>query len=143
MTRFVLSILALFGTAIFLFALEGGRLLSLVVLTPILIISLMPAFAVLAVWSVRDWAGAWKDAFAKGRSPSASRSAALWAFYEKACYATGIVGLMLGTIIILSSLSDASTLGPAFAVGLVSTTYAVLFGLVARILKARVERTGV
>jgi hypothetical protein len=141
MLRFILSTLALFGTAIFAFVFEGGQPLDLFLPSPLIIAVCVTGFAVLAVWSARDWGRAWKDAFAKAPgSPSAGTSAALWAFYEKACYAAGVVGFLLGLNIIGTSVPENSMLARSLAVNCVTPILAILFAMVARILRARVER---
>jgi flagellar motor component MotA len=147
MLRFILSTLALIGTALFLFVLEGGRPVSLVMFSSLMLCILIPAFAVLAVWSLREWGRAWKDAFSAlgGRGgqaePDRADSLALWAFYEKACYAAAVIGPILGAIIMLSSLSTLDRLGPPLAAGLTTPLYSILLGMMARILRARVARS--
>jgi len=84
MLRFIASTLALFATFAAVVMLEGGSLQSFIFYSPLIIVALAPAFAVLAVWSLGDWGRAWKDAFAKSPSGSAVDSAGLWAFYERA-----------------------------------------------------------
>jgi hypothetical protein len=140
MSRFILSSLFLFASAIFAFFFEGGTLTDLVLPSPIILVACIAGFAVLAVWSIKDWGRAWKDAFLKdGTSSSTPTSIALWAFYEKACYSAGVVGLLLGVNIIFANMSESSEI--LRSIGIVQTTpiLAVLFGLVARILRARVE----
>ena len=56
------------------------------------------------------------------------------------CYLSSVVGFILGLVLILSNLSDISTIGRPLAVGLMTPVYAILFGVVARILRARVEK---
>jgi flagellar motor component MotA len=142
MARFLFGTLAIVATFVFLFLFEGGNLPSLLMLSPFLIVILVPAFAVLAVWSLEDWGRAWRDGFARGDADRAPDSAELWAFYERMCYLSSIVGFILGLVIILSNLGDLSTIGRPLAVGLMTPVYAILFGIVARILRARVERAG-
>ncbi len=140
MIRFVLSTLALIASIVSVILFEGGSLPSYFVVSAFLIVALIPLFAVLAVWSLKDWGRAWRDAFAAGAgASSAAVSAKLWSFYEKSNYAAGLVGSLLGIITILSRLNDPSRLGASLAVALTAPTYAILLGLVARILKARVE----
>jgi flagellar motor component MotA len=140
MLRFILSTLALFGTAIFAFIFEGGTFLDLFLPSPLIIVACVSGFAVLAVWSVKDWGRAWKDAFAKETGEaSAATSASLWAFYEKACYAAGVVGFLLGLNIIGTSIPDNGMLARSLAVNCVTPILAILFAMVARILRARVE----
>ena len=112
-----------------------------------MIVVCVPAFAVLAVWGFRDWGRAWKDAFAAGPTSSASAgistalsSAKLWDFYEKASYIAGIVGFILGLTIIGSNADVLAQLGRSFAVNCITPILAILFAMVARILKARVEK---
>ncbi len=140
MRRFILSTLALFFTAIFAFVFEGGEMMDLLLPSPLIIVGCVSGFAVLAVWSVKDWGGAWKDAFAKvpGGS-SATTSAALWSFYEKACYAAGVVGFLFGITIIGKNSGPMDKLGESIALNCITPILAILFGLVARILRARVE----
>jgi flagellar motor component MotA len=140
MIRFVLGTLASVGVIVFAILVEGGNLATYLILTPGFIALFLPFFASLAVWPLREWLGAWKDAFAAGESESAARSSSIWEFNEKASYASGIVGFIVGLIFILSSLGDLSRLGPAAAVSLTCPLYSVLLGLVCRILRARVER---
>ena len=61
MARFLFGSVAIIATFVFLFLFEGGNLLSLFMLSPLLIVILVPAFAVLAVWSLKDWGRAWRD----------------------------------------------------------------------------------
>ena len=140
MARFLFGSVAIIATFVFLFLFEGGNLLSLFMLSPLLIVILVPAFAVLAVWSLKDWGRAWRDGLTRGVADCAPDSAELWAFYERMCYLSSIVGFILGLVLILSNLGDISTIGRPLAVGLMTPVYAILFGIVARILKARVER---
>jgi hypothetical protein len=102
----------------------------------------VPIFAVLAVWSLKDWGKAWKDAFETGSkpSPSARASAKLWDFYEKVCYIAGIVGFILGLNSIFQNRGglDGEVFHP-LAVDCVAPILAIFLAMVARILKARVE----
>lgn len=145
MLRFILGTLASVGIVLIGIVIEGGNLLSYFTLTAFAIALLVPFFAVLAVWSLGEWIEAWKDAFdpigeGEARRASLGTSAAIWAFSEKVSYTAGFVGILAGTILVLSQLSDPSTLGPRFAVGLTCPLYAALLGLVYRILGARVGR---
>ncbi len=140
MARFLLGTVAIFATFVSIFLFEGGNLPSLLMLSPLLIVILVPAFAVLAVWSLKDWGRAWRDGFARADAGCAPGSAELWAFYERMCYLSSVVGFILGLVLILSNLTDISTIGRPLAVGLMTPVYAILFGVVARILRARVEK---
>jgi hypothetical protein len=145
MKRFILGTLALLVTLLFAFYMEGGNPLDLLLPSPLIIVVCVPIFSVLAVWSLKDWGKAWKDAFAKKGAPNAPASTAvssakLWDFYEKACYIAGIVGFILGLNIIFQNKGglDGEVLHP-LAVDCVAPILAIFLAMVARILKARVD----
>jgi hypothetical protein len=141
MMRFILGTLALVGTLVFAFVLEGGKPLDFLLPAPLAIILGVPCFAVLAVWNLREWGQAWRDAFAPS-AEGAESSAALWGFYEKACYVAGVVGFILGLNVIFQQrggVSREDLLRP-LAVDCVAPILAITFAMVARILKARVEK---
>jgi hypothetical protein len=123
------------------FILEGGAVLGLLGFSAFLITFFVPFFGSLAVWSFREWRQAWGHAFRPAEGPEAQRSAALWQFSELACYAAGVLGALIGAVLILGNLEGASIqqLAHAFGALLVSPTYGTLFGLICRILRARVE----
>jgi len=138
MARFLIGSLLSLGVFLFAFIIEGGELFYLLLPSPLLIVLLVPLFAVLAVWSFRELGGAFKAAFAK-RLPEAEgkAAAALWDFYEKAFYAAGIVGPLAGFLIIFRI--DVFKF-EAFSVAFIPLVEGILLGLVARILRARVEK---
>jgi hypothetical protein len=150
MRRFIIGTLALIGTLLLAFILEGGNPLDFFLPSPLLIVVGVPCFAVLAVWSLKDWGRAWKDAFAAGSargaapSGSASTSARLWDFYEKACYIAGVVGFILGLNIIFQhgGKIDPQDILTPLSVVCITPILAILLAMVARILRARVEKSG-
>ena len=143
MIRFIFGTLASLAVLVGAIVLEGGNILAYLVVSALGIALLMPFFGVLAVWSLADWLKAWRDALGKGRpqggDKGARKSAAIWEFSERVSYAAGFVGFITGLILMLSNLSTPETLGPSVAAGLTCPLYAVLEGLVCRILRARVE----
>ncbi len=144
MRRFILASLgavAILGLAYFI---EGGKFSALLFPSPFLITFGMPFFAVLAVWSLGTWGRAWADAM-KPQADSRRResSAELWDFYEKACYSAGILAFILGCVVILRNHGGVDgRLFESFAVNLISPLYAILFALLARILRFRVRVGG-
>jgi hypothetical protein len=151
MRRFIVGTLALFGTLLLAYFMEGGKPIDLLLPSPLIIVVCVPICAVLAVWSLKDWGRAWKEAFAsgaaagddRGESSAAVSSARLWDFYEKASYIAGIVGFILGLTIIFRELGknpDESRVYAGFAVNCVAPILAIFLAMVARILKARVEK---
>jgi hypothetical protein len=146
MQRFVIGTLALVAVFAATFVMEGGDPLDFLLPTPLMIDILVPCCAVLAVWSLKDWGRAWKDAFPKAVSSAAVSSAAvssarLWDFYEKACYISGIVAFILGLNVIFQYRGgvDKADIFRPLAVDCVAPIIAILFAMVARILRARVE----
>jgi hypothetical protein len=146
MRRFIIGTLALIATLLFVFFIEGGNALDLILPSPLIIIAGVPLFAVLAVWSLKDWGRAWKDAFATpaaaAATPPASSSAKLWDFYEKACYIAGVVGFILGLNVIFSSNGGVTPdrIPRSLAVDCIAPILAIIFAMVARILRARVQK---
>jgi hypothetical protein len=146
MRRFIIGTLALFGTLLLAYYMEGGKPIDLILPSPLIIVVCVPICAVLAVWSLKDWGRAWKEAFASGAAAGEARgdsSAKLWDFYEKASYIAGIVGFILGLTIIFRELDknpDASRVYAGFAVNCITPILAIFLAMVARILKARVEK---
>jgi flagellar motor component MotA len=140
MLRFILGTLASIGVVALVITVEGGSVLSYLILSALAIALLVPFFAILAVWPFREWATAWKDALSsKGPRANAAKSVAIWDFAEKASWASGIIGFICGLVMILSQLRTPSALGPSVAASLTCPLYAVISGLVCRILRARVE----
>jgi len=140
MQRFILGTVGLVGTFLLAFFMEGGSVEDFLLPTPLIIIVCVPSFAVLAVWRLRDWGVAWRDAFAAEAGTSGA-SAELWSFYEKACYIAGVVAFFLGLVVIFKEgggVSRTDILRP-LAVDCVAPILAIVFAMVARILRARVE----
>jgi hypothetical protein len=141
MRRFIISTLAMIAVLVFVFIFEGGNPLYFLLPSPLLIVVLVPCFSVLAVWSFKDWGRAWKDAFASG-AESSEASARVWAFYEKASYIAGVVGFILGLNVIFMDQSlnlDEAHFLKSLSVACIVPILAIIFAMVARILKARVE----
>jgi hypothetical protein len=138
MARFLIGSLLSLGTFFFAFWIEGGNPLSFFLFSPSLIVLLVPLFAVLAVWSFRELGGALRAAFAARPSEAEGKAAAaLWDFYEKAFYAAGLFGTLAGFIIIFR---NAEIRMEVFSIALMPLVEGILLGLVARILRARVEK---
>ena len=57
-----------------------------------------------------------------------------------ACYIAGVVAFILGLTIVGKNVDLLARLGPSLAVDCVTPILAILFAMVARILKARVEK---
>jgi hypothetical protein len=145
MKRFILGTLAFIAVLLFAFFIEGGNPLDFLLPSPLIIVVCVPAFAILAVWSLKDWGRAWKDAFVKAGTPRATASTAvssarLWDFYEKACYISGVVGFILGLNVIFQNKGEVDgVIFRPLAVDCIAPILAIILAMVARILKARVE----
>ncbi len=142
MARFVVSLILLIASIAGPVVLEGGRLIAYVGISAFIIEAFVPFFAVLAVWGFPQIGRAWKDAFAPPADPdSSARSVRIWEFTEKACYATGVLGFLLGMVIVFGHLEELMpTIGAPLAVGLLGPIYGLFFGLFSRIMRARVLR---
>jgi flagellar motor component MotA len=141
MIRFLIGTLGALGVLALCIIIEGSNPLAFLMLTPGLIVLLVPAFAVFAAYPLREWGEAWKDALGSdGPGRNSARSREIWDFEEKATYASGVIALLAGLVIILSSLTDPTRLGPAVAVSVTGPLYATLLGLLCRILRARSSR---
>jgi flagellar motor component MotA len=141
MIRFLLGTLFSLGAFCLAYFMEGGSLVNFILPSVLLIVLLVPFFAVLAVWSLKELGGACKSAFAKSLSEVEGKaSAALWDFFEKAFYAAGIVGTLAGFIVIFRNAGSGETRMLVYSIALTPLIEGVLLGLIARILKARVEK---
>jgi flagellar motor component MotA len=141
MMRFLFGSLGALCVILLCILMEGSNPLSFLMLTPGLIALFVPAFAVFAAYPLREWGEAWKDSLGReGPGRSSERSREIWDFEEKASYASGVIALLVGLIIILSNLTEPSRLGPAVAVSVTGPLYATILGLLCRILRARASR---
>ena len=142
MVRFIVSLVLLLASIFGAFAVDRGNPLMFISIPGLMIMLLAPLFAMLAVWRFAEIGRAFGDAFSrKADSTSRAKSARIWDFTEKVCYATGVIAFFLGAVLILSRLyGDVAELGRAAATTLVAPSYGVILGIVCRILKARVER---
>lgn len=141
MARFIVSLVLLLASIVGPVLLEGGKILSYIGISAFMIEVLVPFFAMLAVWRLSEIGGAWRDAFRRADPTAVARSVRIWEFAEKVCYATGVIGFMAGTVIILSNVwASVADVGRAFAAGVLGPLYAVLFAVLCRILRARVQR---
>jgi flagellar motor component MotA len=139
MKRFLFGTLAVLATLVGAIWLEGGDLVALLLPSPFLISFCVPVFAVLAVWDLRAWGRAWRDAFAPApEAKSRENSARLWEFFEKISYAAGFMGFVAGAIIILGHEDSYVSMAQPFSVALISPLYAAFLAIVARILRNRV-----
>lgn len=140
MKRFVFGVVAVLVSLLGAYWMEGGNILALILPSPFIISFFVPFFAVLAVWSPKAWGRAWRDAFSPQPDPKArAASARLWDFYERICYASAVLALMLGLVIIFSSNPAWPGVAESFATGFTEPVFAVFFAIVARILRHRVE----
>jgi flagellar motor component MotA len=141
MVRFIVSLALLLASLLGVVLLEKGNPLDYLGASAFMVELLVPLFAMLAVWRLAEIGRAFGDAFSKkADAASRARSVRIWEFTEKVCYAAAVIGLILGTVLILSRVSaSVNELGRAFGVSLVAPLYGVMLGIVCRILRARVD----
>ena len=140
MIRFVMGLALALATLVGAYVLEGGWIFPLLALTPFLITFFVPLFAVLAVWSFREWMQAWGHSFRQTSAQGTDVSVEIWKFSEVASYLADLLSLLTGGILILGSFGSAQvSWNHALGAALVGPTYGTLFGLISRILRARVQ----
>jgi flagellar motor component MotA len=144
MTRFIVFTLLMLAFLIGAVLLEGGSLGTYLWFTTLAIVLLVPFFSAFAVWGFREIGRGFRNALGKGPEAGPLEvSVQVWDFFEKTIYAAGVLGLVLGLVLILSSRSelpgDLATIGRPLSLGLLSLVYGFFFGIVARILRTRVE----
>jgi len=142
MLRFIVSLVLLFVSIGLAVGMEGGKILNYVGVTSFIVELLVPSFAMLAVWNLKEVGTAFRDAFHNNTdAASCARSMQVWDFAEKVCYAAAVVGLLLGSILILSNIhQNVVELGRALGATLLAPLYGILLAIICRIMKARVEQ---
>ena len=136
MKRFFFGTLAAIAVVAGAMWMEGENMLALFLPSALIITFLSPLCVLLAVWDLRAWGEAWRDAFvASPDSARRERSVRLWDFLEKSFYIAGILGFIAGAIIVLAS---PGSMAEHFSADLVSPLWGIVFAIFARILKYRV-----
>jgi len=105
------------------------------------LVAALPWSAAMAVWSRKDVAQAFRDAFRPSGGPEpVAASPAVWRTFEYLFCAASVISLFTGLVITFNHLSyDAAILGPKLGASLISPFYGVLLAMVARLLRVRVE----
>lgn len=140
MFKFFLCTILMFATIEGIYVLEGGNLMNFISISTFIIVAFVPFFASLAVWKFRDLFQVWKDAFSRSKNvPGMKLSCRILDFYEKIFYLSGFVCLLLGVILLLSKLTETAKLASGLAYTFTGVLYGFFFGIIARILKSRIE----
>ena len=143
MIRFSVGLVCMFAVIFGALALEGIPIMVLFGFTPFLIVFLIPLIASASVWKWGELGRAWKDAFSKVKLQESSRtSISIWDFFEKTYYASGILGTLMGFTFVFSIMNQTKPeeFLPKLGVCLLSLCYGVIFGIIAKILKMRVNQ---
>ena len=146
MKRFTVFTVLMFAVVCAVLFLEGGFAIfkSFLGFSAFLIVVGVPFFATLGAWSIKDLGAMWRDAFSDRKSASMEASQNILLFNEKLYYVAGITGTLLGFVLILSGIGPdmgIAMIGRACAASLLATVYGLLFGIVARIMHARIGNT--
>jgi hypothetical protein len=140
MKRFLISVVLMLAFILGATSYEGARLTILVGISPFAFVLIIPFVSVFAVWGFREIGSAFRAAL--GKAPEVEgpkRCLLVWELFEKMTYTAGFMGLVLGSILLLRRLSDPRMIGQGLGVCLLSLVYAFVLGIIARILRARVE----
>jgi flagellar motor component MotA len=133
MLRFIIGIILSIGTLVLVILIEGGNPAAFFNVTGLTIVIFLPFFASLSVYRFKELIKVWKDTFSGDKSKSAGNSMDILKFYEKFYYASGILCILLASVLILGHLGKIETLGSAIAVGISGLIYGILFGLFSRV----------
>ena len=140
MKRFFISVFLMFVFILGAVWMEGGRLVAYFGPTTFAVVLLIPFISVFAVWGFKGIGRAFRGALGKAVDPGwLSQSLMVWDLFEKTTYAAGLTGFILGMVIVLGSLTEPRLIGRSLSFCLLSLIYGFFFGIVARILVARVE----
>lgn len=138
MTRFIICLASIILVILLLFLLEGGAFLALFGLTPFLLTVLLPVIASIAVFRPRDLLKASGEIFSEKKPSSATED--ICRFYEKMFVVTGMIGVLLGIIAVLSNLRDVAKIGKPLAFALLSPLYASVFYMLTRTARERIKK---
>ena len=138
--RFIIGMVLMLASFLGAYFIEGGDPLTLVGITPFLIVFFIPLISTIAVWEIKDISAAFSNALGKGVLKGTLRKSGLVLdFLENIFYASGILGLLTGLILVLSNITVMEKLGFSIAVSLLSMIYGILFGITTHVLRARIE----
>jgi hypothetical protein len=144
MLRFIISIFLAFGFALLAVFLEGFNPINLIGFSAFLVAVSIPIISSFGVWKAGEVITAWRDPFSKKRKDSFAVSIKILEFQEKLFYVSGIVGLILGSIIVLNNIKFYQTIERVcfgVAATLICPLYGLLFASITRVMQARVDNT--
>jgi flagellar motor component MotA len=143
MTRFILGIVFAIVALMTGATMFGGSLVTWLhpAVGAFFLVVVAPWFAAMAVWSRKDVAQAFRDAFRPAGGPTpAPASTGVWRTFEYLFYSASVISLFTGLVITFNHLSyDPANLGPKLGASLISPFYGVMLAMVARLLRIRVE----
>ena len=143
MTRFILGIVFAIVALMTGAAMFGGSLVTWLhpMVGAFFLVVVTPWFAAMAVWSRKDVAQAFRDAFQPTGGPApVPASSGVWRTFEYLFYIASVISLFTGLVITFSHLSyDPANLGRKLGASLISPFYGVMLAMVARLLCIRVE----
>jgi flagellar motor component MotA len=143
MTRFILGIVFTIAALMIGAFMFGGSLVTWLhpVVGAFFLVVVSPWFAAMAVWSRKDVAQAFRDAFRPvGGSAPVPASSAVWKTFEYLFYVASVIGLFTGLVITFNHLSyDPANLGGKLGASLIAPFYGILLAMVARLLRIKVE----
>jgi flagellar motor component MotA len=109
--------------------LSGGRLIYFLSVPSFIVVVLPAVLLTLGNFSLREMISAYAIGFKSGSVTRVNLEKArlVHAAMGKYLIASGVIGTMIGVIVMLGNLGDASAVGQGFAVSLITVLYAVVF----------------
>ncbi len=141
MIRFLIFIFLAFGAVILAVALEGFNPINLLGFSALLVAVSIPIISSFGVWKAAEVVCAWKDPFSKKKKDSFPVSMKILKFQEKLFYISGVIGLILGSIIVLNNIKFYQTIERicfGIAATLICPLYGLLFAAIMQVMRARI-----
>jgi len=141
MIRFIVSVILVLGAVVGAIFLEGFTPKVLMGFSAFLIVAGVPVFSSFGIWKINEVFTAWKDPFVKQKAGTFAVSLKILEFQEKLFYISGMTGTIIGFILVLNTIQGQAVdqIGRSFAASLIAVLYGLIFAVLIRILRARIE----
>ena len=121
MVRYLISIALILGGIIASTFLAGGNIMAFFDIPSFLLVAVVPFLFVSVLFGFKDMAAAFSSALKKEIDQDSLKKALIFfRAYGKAVWITGIVGVVIGVVGMLTNLEDVSAIGPNVALSILS-----------------------